>query len=114
MSNHLSPEKQILILSGLVEGNSIRSLERMTGVNRNTIMTLLKKAGERAKSIMDSEMVNIQSNLMQVDEIWTYVGKKQKSLTTEERYYSDCEFGDQYVFVAMDSETKLVPCFMVV
>lgn len=58
-------------------------------------------------------MVNIQSNLMQVDEIWTYVGKKQKNLTVEERYYSDIELGDQYVFVAMDSETKLVPCFMV-
>lgn len=80
MSNTLSIEKQILILRGLTEGNSIRSLERMTGVNRNTILSLLKRAGERAKSIMDSEMVNIKSNLVQVDEIWTYVGKKQKNL----------------------------------
>lgn len=111
--NSLSAEKQILVLSALAEGNSIRSIERMTGVNRNTIMTLLKKAGEKAKSIMDSEMVNIQSNYIQCDEIWCFVAKKQKNLTMEERYYSNNEVGDQYTFVAMDSETKLVPCFLV-
>ena len=54
-------------------------------------------------------MVNLESKFVQVDEIWTYVGKKQKQLTLLDSE----ELGDQYVFVAMDSDTKLVPAFLV-
>jgi hypothetical protein len=109
--NVLSHEKKSLVLSHLVEGASIRSIERITGVNRNTIMSLLVKAGETAREIQDSYLVNLQSRFVQVDEIWTYVGKKNKQLTKEEK--NSFELGDQYVFVAMDSETKLVPSFFV-
>ena len=87
--NKLSKEKQIQVLNSLVEGNSIRSTERMTGVNRNTIMTLLKTAGQIAQNILDNEIVNIKSNFIQVDEIWTYVGKKRNKLTIEEKLYED-------------------------
>jgi len=112
--NKLSKEKQITVLSALVEGNSIRSIERMTGINRNTIMTLLKSAGQKAQEILDSQLVNIKSNLIQVDEIWTFVGKKQKQVTLEERYeQNNTELGDQYVFVAIDAETKLVTNYLV-
>lgn len=106
--NKLTIEKQTTILSALVEGNSIRSIERMTGVHRDTIMRLLESAGQKAQEILDSQLNNITSNFIQVDEIWTFVGKKQKNLTTDERYYENSEFGDQYVFVALDAETKLV------
>lgn len=54
-------------------------------------------------------MVNIKANFVQVDEIWTYVGKKQKQL----KPFESEELGDQYVFVAMDAETKVVPTFLV-
>ncbi|MFA6469032.1 MAG: IS1 family transposase [Bacteroidota bacterium] len=109
--NVLSQEKQALVLSHLVEGVSIRSIERLTGVNRNTIMSLLVKAGEIAREIQDAQFVNLKSRFIQVDEIWTYCGKKQKQLTAEEKdgFY----LGDQYVFVAIDSETKLAPSFFV-
>ena len=109
MANNLTLEKKSLVLTHLVEGLSIRSIERITGINRNTIMTLLVDAGERAQEILDREMVNLQSNFVQVDEIWTYVGKKQKQLQP----FESEELGDQYVFVAMDAETKLVPSFLV-
>lgn len=109
MANNLSPEKKVLVLTHLVEGLSIRSIERITGVNRNTIMTLLVSAGERAQEILDCEMVNLESRYIQVDEIWTFVGKKQKQTTPLDSE----ELGDQYVFVAMDSETKLVPAYIV-
>ena len=109
--NVLSYEKQALVLSQLVEGVSIRSIERITGVNRNTIMSLLVKAGEIAREIQDSMFVNLKSRYIQVDEIWTYVGKKQKRLKGEEK--DSFELGDQYVWVAIDSETKLVPSFFV-
>jgi IS1 family transposase len=109
--NTLPIEKKTLILAHLVEGISVRSIERLTGVHRDTILRVLIEAGERAQYILDTQLTNLESNFIQVDEIWTFVGKKQKRLTESER--SDTELGDQYVFVAMDSETKLVPSFSV-
>lgn len=109
--NTLSFDKKLLVLSSLVEGNSIRSIERMTGVNRNTIMSLLVSTGEQAQEILDREMVNLQSKRIQVDEIWCYVGKKQKQCTEEEK--RNGELGDQYVFVALDADSKLIPAFRV-
>ena len=107
--NRLPIEKQALVLNSLIEGVSIRATVRLTDVNKKTVMRLLVEAGQRAQDILDREMVNIQSNFVQVDEIWTYVGKKQKQL----KPFENEDLGDQYVFVAMDSETKLVPTFLV-
>jgi IS1 family transposase len=111
MSYNLSIEKKMLVLSSLVEGNSIRSIERMTGVNRNTIMTLMLSVGKQCEEILDRELVNIKSNFIQADEIWCYVGKKQKQCTEQEKKAG--ELGDQYVFVAMDADSKLVPLYRV-
>jgi transposase-like protein len=72
-------------------------------------MRVLVEAGERAQEIMDERMIRISSKQIQVDEIWTYVQKKQKRV----RVLDPMEYGDQYVFVAMDADTKLVPLFMV-
>lgn len=109
--NKLSTDQQVLILSALVEGNSLRSITRITGVHRTTITNLLISAGKKAQEIMDNDFRNIQSNFVEVDEIWAYVGKKQKNLNFTERYYEN-ELGDQYTFVAIDSETKLIPCHL--
>lgn len=108
--NVLPIEKKTLILSLLAEGNSLRTISRVSGVARNTISSLLLDAGEKAHEIMDREMVNLKVSKLQVDEIWTFVGKKQKMLRPEEM---NTELGDQYVFVAVDAETKLVPAFSV-
>ena len=107
--NVLSTEKKSEILMHLVEGLSIRSIERITGFNRRTILRVLTECGEKAKEILDSEIVNLQSNFVQVDEIHSYVAKRQKNLTDGEK--NNPEIGEQYVFVAMDSETKLVTSF---
>ena len=108
--NTLSTQEKSTILSLLAEGSSLRSISRVTGASRNTINKLLLDAGQRAKEIMNREMVNLKVNKLQVDEIWTFVGKKQKQLQPHE---VDTELGDQYVFVALDAETKLVPTFKV-
>jgi IS1 family transposase len=107
--NKLSHDKQALVLSQLVEGSSIRSIERITGIHRDTIMRLMIRAGDRSAEIMDKHLVNIQSERIQLDEIWGYVGKKQRRLTE----YDPEEFGDNYTFVAIDSDSKLVPAFRV-
>lgn len=109
--NCLSLEKKISILSQLVEGCSIRSIERVTGVHRDTIMRVLVEAGEQAREVLNSQLTNLQCQFVQADEIWSYVGKKQKNCTNEEKEHG--EVGDQYVYLAMDSETKLVAWYFV-
>src|SRR5579863_135725 len=108
--NVLSAEKKLAVVIAMVEGNSIRSVERMTGVHRDTIMRLVVRVGQNCERMLDEKLRGLNCKLVQADEIWTYVGKKEKRV----RYDDDPEVvGDQYVFVAMDSETKLVPCFRV-
>jgi IS1 family transposase len=109
--NTLKLEKKLAVLSALVEGNSIRSTERMTGVHRDTIMRLLVEVGERCQNILDERMRGFHSRLIQADEIWTYCRCKQQRLADEEQ--NNPELGDQYVFVALDAESKLIPLFVV-
>ncbi len=108
--NTLNLEKKIAVISALVEGNSIRSTERMTDVHRDTIMRLLVRTGEHCQALMDDRMRGVRARNVQVDEIWTFVAKKQKRVNGEE---NAGEIGDQFVFVALDADTKLVPTFAV-
>jgi IS1 family transposase len=104
--NVLQRDKQLAVISALVEGNSIRSIERMTGVHRDTIMRLTNRVGEGCRTLLDYRMRSLACRQIQVDEVWTYVQKKQKWVTD----YNP-EIGDQYIFVGVDAETKLVPTF---
>jgi IS1 family transposase len=105
----LPMDKAESILKLLVEGMSIRSIERVTQVHRDTIMRLLLLAGERSRQLMDAKMRNLQSRYLQCDEIWTYIGKKRRNV----RSGDSPELGDQWVFVAMDAESKLVASFRI-
>jgi len=109
--NCLSKDKKILILSCLVEGNSIRSIERITGVHRDAILILLQAIAQKCQKLSTRIIPNIHTRYIQVDEIWTFVKKKQKRLTFAE--LRTRELGDQYVFVGIDAETKLVPTYVV-
>jgi len=104
-------DKQIAILAALVEGNSIRSTERMTNTHRDTITRLLRRIGDHCQRLTDHHLRGLQSQHLQVDEIWTFVQKKQAQHTEDER--DNPELGDQYVFVAIDAETTLIPTFLV-
>jgi hypothetical protein len=110
--NRLKLEKQIMVISGLVEGNSIRAISRMTGVHKNTIMDLLVSVGDKCQNIMDKTMRKLNCQIIQADEIWAYVGKKQGNITWAERI-EHSEIGDYYIFVALDAESKLIPSFSV-
>jgi IS1 family transposase len=102
---------QQMFRSALVEGNSIRSTERMTQTHRDTIMRLLRTVGDGCQQLLDHHLRSFHSRHLQVDEIWTFVGKKQAQLTEEE--HNNPALGDQYVFVALDADTKLIPTFLV-
>ncbi|MCH8042026.1 MAG: DDE-type integrase/transposase/recombinase [Nitrospinae bacterium] len=109
--NKLSMGKQVQVISALVEGNSIRSIERMSGIHRDTIMRTLVRVGSHCQAIMDTHLRGFHSRFLQADEIWTFVAKKEGRLSQEEK--GNTSIGDQYCFVAIDAETKLVPTFLV-
>ena len=108
--NTLNSIEQQSVIAALVEGNSIRSVERMTGIHRDTIMRLGVRVGEGCDQLMDEMMRNLTCPRLQLDEIWAYVGMKQK---TARRLDKTDEFGDLYTFVAIDADSKLVPCWHV-
>jgi IS1 family transposase len=109
MANVLGTDKQIAIISSLCEGSSIRSVERITGVHRDTIMRLGAKVGQGCTALMDAKMRNLSCTRLEMDEIWGYVGKKERHL----RPSDDPQFGDVWTFCAIDADTKLVPTFRV-
>ena len=94
----------------LCEGNSIRSIERMTGIHRDTIMRLGVRMGEGCKELMDDKFTEIDAKLIQVDEMWGFIGAKKKTVKLKNL---GPEYGDVWVWVAIDAETKLVPTFVV-
>jgi IS1 family transposase len=108
MANVLNTDKQIAIIAALSEGSSIRSIERMTGVHRDTIMRLGVKIGQGCKALMDFKLVNLSCARLEMDEIWGFVGKKEKNVKPE-----DDGVGSVWTFCAIDAETKLVPAFRV-
>lgn len=112
MAKHLSRERQLAVLSLLVEGNSLRSTSRLTGVHRTAIQDLLVRFGGQCREFMDRELRGLHLNHIEIDEIWSFVGKKQAMLTVEERA-SRHDLGDVYLWTCLDAETKLIPTFAV-
>lgn len=109
MANILPMEKQITVIGALAEGNSIRSIERMTGIHRDTVMRLGIKIGEGCDAILDKTMRGLKCKKIQVDEIWGFIQKKQRHVKKGE----NAEFGDVWTFVAIDADSKLVPTYLI-
>lgn len=110
MAYHLEPAKKVLAISLLCEGSSIRAVERITEVHRDTIMRLGVRVGRECAKLLDERMRGLPCRNIEVDEIWGFVGKKQKRTTTRESLGG---IGDVWTFVALDSESKVIPSFLV-
>lgn len=109
--NNLPQEKKLVILTALVEGNSIRSVERMTGVHRDTIMRLMVRTGTHCQTFLNRMAKNLDCNRLELDEIWTFCKKKQNRLEKHEKY--DLSLGDQFVFYAIDPVSKFIPTWVI-
>jgi IS1 family transposase len=114
MANMLSTDKKIAVIGALAEGSSIRSIERITGVHRDTIMRLGVKVGQDCTAqdctaMMDAKMRNLSCKRLEMDEIWGFVGKKERHV----KQGDSMEVGSVWTFCAIDSDTKLVPAFKV-
>jgi len=104
---YISTEKAVLAIRLLVEGNSIRSTERITGMDRNTIMSLIVKAGDRCQTLFVDKIVNLPVTDVQADEIWGFVQKKEGHKTDDD----GAEVGDAFCFVGIERNTKLILAF---
>jgi transposase-like protein/IS1 family transposase len=103
-SMRIPVERAEQVLHCLLEGCSIRSTERLTGINRNTIMSLLLEVGQRCDSLLRRKLQSLAVQRIQCDELHCFVGKREKHTSIEE---SD-EVGEQYTFIGMCADTKLV------
>lgn len=92
------------ILKMLVEGCSVRTIERLTDVHRDTILRLLVKAGERCEKLLGEKIRNVPCKDVELDELWSWVFCKERAKRTDH----DPSFGDNYCFVAVERNTKLV------
>lgn len=110
-TNVLPKEKQSQILNALVEGCSVRSTARLVGVEHKTVFRVPLRTGKRCAQLLDEKMRGIRARRVQVDEMHGFVFVRQKNL--DPMRHDDLTMGEQYLFIAMDSETKLVPSFRV-
>ncbi|MCC6466578.1 MAG: DDE-type integrase/transposase/recombinase [Planctomycetes bacterium] len=108
--NKLTKEKRVAILTALVEGNSMRSVSRMAGVSINTVTKLLVDAGRAALEFNERTMVNLKLRHIQCDEIWSFVGMKEKNVPEGRKGQG---VGDVWTWTAIDADTKLVPCWLI-
>jgi len=109
MANILSTDKQIAVIGALAEGSSIRSIERIIGVHRDTIMRLGVRVGQGCAGLLNAKMRHLPCRYLQFDEVWGFIGKKERHLRIDD----DPQYGDVWTFCAIDAETKLVPAFKV-
>jgi IS1 family transposase len=109
MANVLNTDKQIAVIAALAEGSSIRSIERMTGVHRDTIMRLGIRIGQGCAALLDAKMRDLDCHRLEIDEVWGFVGKKEHRRKPDD----DPQFGNVWTFCVIDAETKLVPAFCV-
>jgi transposase-like protein/IS1 family transposase len=102
----LPTDKAILCLRMLLEGNSIRSVERLTGVHRDTIIDAMVDAGKKCKRFMESAIHHVPVADIEADEVWGFIGCKER---TRQHYgYDENVCGDAYCFTAIERTTKLI------
>lgn len=102
--NNLPKAKQIEIIAALCEGVGQRAVARLTGTDRKTVARLALRVGRGCAELHDRMMVGIRVNRLELDEIWSFVGKKQKQTKRHELFAK----GDQYVFIGMAGTQKAI------
>jgi IS1 family transposase len=99
-------DRALLCIQLIVEGNSIRSGERISGVHRDTILALLVKAGERCEKLLADTITRVRVRDVECDEMWGYVGMKERA---KGRANQDVDaLGDAYTYVAIERNSKLI------
>jgi IS1 family transposase len=108
--NTLPMSKRVAVVSALVEGNSLRSTCRMTGVAMNTVLKLLPELGAACADLHDERVRDIHAKRVQCDEIWQFIGAKAKNVTAAQKIAG---WGDCWTWTAIDADTKLIVAYEV-
>ena len=108
--NTLSREKRAKVIAALVEGCSINSTARMTGVTKPTILKLLAALGSACADYQDRTLRNLKCKRIQCDEIWQFCYAKEKNVPADKK--GKFGYGDVWTWVGIDADTKLIPSFM--
>ena len=108
--NQLNQAQRGRVIACLCEGNSLRSTVRLTGVHRTTIQNLLVEIGRACSAYQDKTFRGLTCKRLQCDELWSFVGCKEKNVTPEKKAKGQ---GDCWTWTAIDADTKLIPCWYV-
>jgi IS1 family transposase/transposase-like protein len=103
-THYTDPEIAAKALAMMLEGMSVRAISRLTGLHKGTILSLMDTAAQRASMKLNSLVRDVRVRYVQADELWCFVGKKQRQVRTGD----SAELGDQWAFVALDADTKLI------
>jgi len=106
MSHVIKCQKKLMVLRLLVEGNSIRSVVRITGIHKKTVTRVMVDFGQRCDEFMSANLRNIKTRHVEIDEQWTWVGKKQGHLNDQQKWNDT--IGDQYLFLGLEQDSKLI------
>jgi IS1 family transposase len=109
--NRLNVSDRAKILTLLVEGMSVNATCRATGAAKNTVLKLLADVGAACAAYQDRVMFNLQCKRIQCDEIWAFVGMKERNVPAALK--GTVGYGDVYTWTAIDADTKLIPCWHV-
>lgn len=107
--NRLTVERRTMILKCLTEGNSVRATSRLTSASKTTILKLVSEFGEFAKWFQDRELVDLPCSDIQIDEIWSFCGCREKNKEAA----SNPQIGDVWTWTTICRDTKLTPCWLV-
>lgn len=103
-THYTSPEDAERVLIMMLEGMSVRSISRITGIHRDTVLSLMVTASEKAQKVFDKLVRNIRPKFVQLDELWCMVGCHGKRVTVD----SPAGWGDQWTWLALDSQSKMI------
>ena len=106
----LNSKTRAQVISCLIEGCSIRSTVRITGVAKKTVMRLLVEVGEVCANYQDEVFHNLKCKRLQLDELWGFLYCKEKNVTSEIAA-KNSNAGDVWLWIAIDADSKLVPSF---
>src|SRR5436190_19352194 len=108
--NKLPMSKRVAVVSALVEGNSLRSTCRMSGVAMNTVLKLLADLGTACARFHDEYVRDVHAKRIQCDEIWQFCGAKAKNVSPEKKAEG---WGDVWTWTAIDADSKLIVSYLV-
>jgi hypothetical protein len=108
--NKASTETRVLITKALIDGVGVNATCRLSGAAKNTVLKLLAELGETCADYHDNNVRNVKAKRVQCDEIWSFVGMKQKNVPTEK--IGQFGLGDVWTWTAIDSDSKLIVSYM--